>query len=65
MPVHINENYLFLKSSYIFAEIAQRVEKYHSDNPHVDIIRMGIGDVTKPLPSAVVREFKNAVDEMS
>jgi LL-diaminopimelate aminotransferase len=64
MAVRINENYLLLKSSYIFAEIAHRVEKYQNEHPDVDIIRMGIGDVTRPLPKAVVEEFKHAVDEM-
>lgn len=64
MAVKINENYLLLKSSYIFAEIAHRVEKYQNEHPDADIIRMGIGDVTRPLPKAVVDEFKNAVDEM-
>lgn len=64
MAVKINENYLLLKSSYIFAEIARRVEKYQNENPDTDIIRMGIGDVTKPLPKAVVDEFKHAVNEM-
>lgn len=65
MAVQINENYLLLKSSYIFAEIAQRVEKFEKENPDAPVIRMGIGDVTRPLPGAVTREFKNAVDEMS
>jgi LL-diaminopimelate aminotransferase len=65
MAVQINENYLLLKSSYIFAEIARRVENYQKDNPNADVIRMGIGDVTKPLPKAVIEEFKNAVDEMA
>ena len=64
MAVKINENYLLLKSSYIFAEIAHRVEKYQNEHPDADVIRMGIGDVTKPLPKAVVDEFKHAVDEM-
>ncbi|WP_414469290.1 LL-diaminopimelate aminotransferase [Methanobacterium sp. ACI-7] len=64
MAVQINENYLLLKSSYIFAEIARRVEKFQNENPDADIIKMGIGDVTKPLPKAVAEEFKNAVDEM-
>lgn len=64
MPVQINENYLLLKSSYIFAEIARRVEKYQNENPDADVIRMGIGDVTKPLPKAVVEEFHKAIDEM-
>jgi LL-diaminopimelate aminotransferase len=65
MAVQINENYLLLKSSYIFAEIARRVRKYQDENPDADVISMGIGDVTKPLPGAVIREFKNAVDEMA
>ena len=64
MAVKINENYLLLKSSYIFAEIAHRVDKYQNEHPDADIIRMGIGDVTRPLPKAVIKEFKNAVDEM-
>ena len=64
MTVKINENYLLLKSSYIFAEIAHRVEKYQNEHPDADVIRMGIGDVTRPLPKAVVDEFKHAVDEM-
>jgi len=62
--VHINENYLLLKSNYIFAEIDDRVEKFQNENPEADIIRMGIGDVTRPLPEAVIREFKQGVDEM-
>lgn len=61
----INENYLLLKSSYIFSEIAQRVNKFEIENPEADVIRMGIGDVTLPLPQAVVDSFKDAVDEMA
>lgn len=63
--VQINENYLLLKSNYIFAEIDNRVEKYEKENPDAEIIRMGIGDVTKPLPEAVIDGFKQGVDEMS
>jgi len=65
MVVQINENYLLLKSSYIFAEIKLRVRKYQNENPMADVISMGIGDVTKPLPKTIIQEFKNAVDEMS
>ncbi len=61
----INENYLLLKSSYIFSEIAQRGNKFEKENPEADVIRMGIGDVTLPLPQAVVDSFKDAVDEMA
>ena len=49
MSVKINENYLLLESNYIFSEITQRVEKYQKENPDVDVISMGIGDVTRPL----------------
>lgn len=65
MSVKINENYLLLESNYIFSEITQRVEKYQKENPDVDVISMGIGDVTRPLPQAVIKKFKKAVDEMS
>jgi LL-diaminopimelate aminotransferase len=65
MAVKINENYLLLKSNYIFAEIAQRIENYQTKHPQANIIKMGIGDVTKPLANAIIREFHNAVNEMS
>jgi LL-diaminopimelate aminotransferase len=65
MTVKINEYYLLLKGNYIFAEIAERVENYQTEHPQANIIKMGIGDVTKPLTHAVIREFQNAVKEMS
>ena len=49
----INENYKNLKESYLFAGIAKRVAEYSAKNPDKKIIRMGIGDVTLPLCSAV------------
>ncbi len=64
MSVKINENYLLLESNYLFAEISRRVEKFQEENPEAEIIKMGIGDVTKPLPRAVVDAFKTAVAEM-
>lgn len=64
MAVKINENYLLLKSNYIFVEIAQRVCNYQKENPDAEIISMGIGDVTRPLPPTVVREFQQAVTGM-
>lgn len=60
----INENYLKLPGSYLFSEISRRVNKYKQDNPGADIIKLGIGDVTRPLPSAVVEAMKSAVEEM-
>ncbi len=64
MSVKINENYLLLESSYLFAEISRRVEKFQTENPDAQVIKMGIGDVTKPLPKAVIKAFKEAVVEM-
>ena len=54
MVVKINENYLKLKSSYLFVEVARREAEFSKANPDADIIKMGIGDVTKPLVPAVI-----------
>lgn len=64
MVVKINENYLKLKSSYLFVEVARREAEFQKNNPDADIIKMGIGDVTKPLAPSVIKAFKGAVDEM-
>ncbi len=61
----INENYLKLKAGYLFPEISKRVKKYSEENPSKKIIRLGIGDVTLPLPSSIVKALKDASDEMS
>ena len=50
----INDNYLKLPGSYLFAEIARRVAAYKEANPDADIIRLGIGDVTQPLPQVCI-----------
>ena len=60
----VNENYLKLPGSYLFAEIGRRVAEFKSAHPDADIIRLGIGDVTLPLPMASVEAMKKAVDEM-
>ena len=60
----MNENYLKLPGSYLFSEIARRVSQFKNENPEADIIRLGIGDVTRPLPPAVIEAMKKAVDEM-
>lgn len=60
----INENYLKLPGSYLFSEIAKRVNSFKNDNPDANIIRLGIGDVTKPLVPAVIEAMHKAVDEM-
>ncbi len=61
----INENYIKLPGSYLFSEIAKRVNTFKSEHPEAEIIRLGIGDVTKPLPSAVINSLHKAVDEMA
>lgn len=61
----INENYLKLPGSYLFAEIAKRVATFKAEFPEANIIRLGIGDVTKPLTPAVIESLHKAVDEMA
>ncbi|MDD5708301.1 MAG: LL-diaminopimelate aminotransferase, partial [Kiritimatiellae bacterium] len=63
--IRVNENYAKLQSSYLFAEIAKRVKAYADANPDRRIIRLGIGDVTEPLPPACVAAMRRAVDEMA
>ncbi len=60
----INENYLKLKAGYLFPEISKRVRVFSENNPGKKIIRLGIGDVTLPLPPSIVKAMKNASDEM-
>lgn len=60
----INENYLKLPGNYLFAEIAKRVAKFQSQNPTAQIIRLGIGDVTQPLPKVCIDALSEAVQEM-
>lgn len=61
---YINENFLKLKAGYLFPEIARRVKAYAAAHPDAKIIRMGIGDVTEPLPPAITQAMHKAVDEM-
>lgn len=60
----INDHFLKLKAGYLFPEIARRVNTYAEANPDAPIIKMGIGDVTEPLPQAIVEAMHQAVDEM-
>ncbi|MEG6611623.1 LL-diaminopimelate aminotransferase [Pseudoclostridium thermosuccinogenes] len=60
----VNENHLKLPGNYLFAEIAKRVNAYKSEHPEAKIIRLGIGDVTRPLPQASIEAMHKAVDEM-
>lgn len=60
----INDNYLKLKAGYLFPEIARRVNAFAEANPDAKIIRLGIGDVTEPLPEACRTAMIRAVEEM-
>ena len=60
----INENYLELQDSYLFSTIAKKIEKYKKENPTKEIIKMGIGDVTRPIVPVVIKAMHKAVDEM-
>ena len=60
----INDNYLKLPGSYLFSTIAKKVNAYSQANPEKKIIRLGIGDVTQPLASAIIDALHGAVDEM-
>jgi LL-diaminopimelate aminotransferase len=62
--LNINENYLKLQASYLFADIASRVRKFQEENPEQEVIRLGIGDVTRPLPKACIQAMADAVQEM-
>ena len=64
MP-RINDNYLKLKAGYLFPEIGRRLRAFSQANPDSRIIRMGIGDVTEPLPPACIEAMHKAVDELS
>ena len=63
--IRINENYTKLKASYLFADIAKRVNAYVAANPAKPVIRLGIGDVTEPLPSVCVEALHAATEEMA
>ena len=61
----LNNNFLKLQKNYLFVEIAQRVAKYKEEHPDAPVIRLGIGDVTRPLAPAVIEALHKAVDEQA
>jgi LL-diaminopimelate aminotransferase len=63
--IRINEHYMKLKTSYLFSDIARRVADFAKKNPGKEIIRLGIGDVTCPLPPACIAAFHSAVEDMA
>lgn len=63
--IKINENFNKLQASYLFSDIAKRVSQFQTANPDKQIIKLGIGDVTRALPDACIEAFHTAVDEMA
>src|SRR5437667_2580001 len=64
MP-RINEHYLNLRAAYLFAEIRRRQKAFGDAHPEARVIDLGVGDVTRPLPPAVVRALHEAADDMA
>ena len=62
--MNLNKNYENLEQSYLFSTIAKKVNEFISNNPDKKVIRLGIGDVTRPLCKAVIEAMHKAVDEM-
>lgn len=62
--VKINENFFKMEDSYLFSTVANKVAKYQQDNPDKNIIKLGIGDVTKPIANKIIEQMKKAVDEL-
>ena len=60
----INENFLELQDSYLFSTIAKKVAKFNEENPDKKVIKLGIGDVTKPIVPACTKAMQKAVEEM-
>ena len=60
----VNDNYFKLPGNYLFATIAHKVETFATEHPDANIIRLGIGDVTRPLAPAIIDAMHKAVDEM-
>ena len=61
----INENFLKIESSYLFSTVAKKQREYQAAHPEADVIRLSIGDVTKPLAPVVIEAMHKAVDEMA
>ena len=63
--VKINENFKDLKENYLFSTVAKKVSEFQEKNPNKKVIKLGIGDVTRPIPNSCINAMKRALDEMS
>ena len=62
--IKINENFEKIEASYLFSTVAKKVAEFQKNNPDAKIIKLGIGDVTRPLPKVCIEAMKKAADEM-
>ena len=60
----INENFLKLPKNYLFKEVADKANKFKEQNPNIEVLKLGIGDVTRPLPKSIVKAMQDACEEM-
>lgn len=63
--IRVNDNFSQLSPSYLFSEVGRRVSSFREDNPEVEIIRMDIGDVTRPLPGVITDAMHRAVEDLA
>ena len=63
--ITINENFLKLQDSYLFVTIAEKIKEYQTKNPDNKLIKLGIGDFTRPIPKVVAEAMKEASHDMS
>lgn len=63
--VSLNKGFLKLQESYLFSTIAKKVNNYQEEHPDKKIIRLGIGDVTLPIPKTITEAIKDATEEMN
>ena len=61
----VNENFLRLKESYVFPKIAAEVKKFQEKNPDRKVIKLGVGDVTRPIPEVCSRAMIKAVKDLT
>ena len=61
----VNEHFLKLPGSYLCSDIAKKINSFKVTHPKAQLIRLGIGDVTRPLPNACIEAMHRAVDDMA
>ena len=62
--IRVNENFLQIQQSYLFGTIIKKVNEYAKENPDAKIIKLGVGDVTRPIPQVILDAMHKAVEEM-